>query len=135
MNCQRALWYNSEGSVKPGVLVLRMQDLDRRNAVNAAKEAAAANRSARAVTKAAQATAAIEAVTVEPRKNHNFIGFCSNECSMIARTTKADSVDDKWRGCTTCDKMFCSKLNCAKKLKTHQKHCLAISVMHRGAFV
>ena len=77
VNCQRALWYNSEGSVKPGVLVLRMQDLDRRNAVHAAREAAAANKSARAVIKAAQATAVIEAVVVESRQNPDFVGFCS----------------------------------------------------------
>ena len=131
MNCQRALWYNSEGAVKPGVMALRGQDLDRRQAANAAKEAAAGKRKEAAVIKAAQTTVAIEAAAVEPIRNPDFAVFCFAECSVIAHTAQVGGVDEKWRGFTTCDKMFCPKLKCTKKRVIHQKHCLAISVMRR----
>ena len=50
--------------------------------------------------------------------------YCDNDCSALERTIVI--IDDGWRGCAvvSCNKFFCNKLNCQKKLLGHIKICM-----------
>ena len=50
--------------------------------------------------------------------------YCDNDCSALERTIVI--IDDGWRGCAvvSCNKFFCNKLNCQKKLLGHTKICM-----------
>ena len=129
---QRALWFNSERATKPGVLALRRQDLEKRRAIVLQKERATHNKAQKAAEKAAKIAGAEEADDAVPRIDILLKGRCAGECSLSVRPLHVHGVDDEWRACAECDKIFCKKLNCQKKLLTHQKYCITARILDVG---
>jgi hypothetical protein len=60
----------------------------------------------------------------------NLGGHCQNECSYALRESSIDNnvvggilVDDGWRCCPICSKLFCYKLLCKARLAKHMTFC------------
>ena len=112
-----------------GVLAIRLQALARRCAANAEKERLVSNNLQKAATKAAQLSAAEQAFTILPKIDTSFSRTCAAECMQTPRPLQVTEVDDIWRGCTTCENLFCKRFPCQKRLRTHQQFCIAKGIL------
>jgi hypothetical protein len=125
-NHQRAIWWNSCGQAKSGVLLVRANELKGREDAKKLASEVAARKAAKAVAAAKKA----EVDLLFLGGNANFTEertrrcYCSNECGLQQRDIVPE--DDGWRGCPVagCLHFYCSKVNCQKKIVTHVKLCM-----------
>ena len=113
------------------MLAIRLQNMARRRAANAEKERLVSNNLQKAATKAAQLSAAEQVVAILPKIDKSFFGTCAAECMQTPRPPQVAVVDNMRRSCTTCEKFFCKKVSCQKRLRTHQEFCFAKGILGR----
>lgn len=126
-NHQRAIWWNSDGQSKSGVLAVREAEVQRRQdkVVEAAEVAKRKTAKAAATARKAAVDALFLGGYANFTENRNRRCHCSNDCSPQVRLISVET-DDGWRGCPVagCLQFYCAKASCKTKLLNHVKNCM-----------